>query len=559
MNNIIIKFKNSVKEIRIQQKHFLTQAQQELELIEGLVNRDEDAINSIDQNNIMNEFIIFKSFGATYLFKEKISKTKNILNLRLLKKETEMNDKKFEHIIKEFRTFVNTGKSLYAKTQSIINAFENDKIKEPINDLNDLVNYLRLAPLSTEEINTLLGMTIYFNNEYAQKNKNHKIKNIELIQKLSNYYNKDGTFKHNEDINTFKSSLNTLLEESISWENIPGLFLPTEINLNDLVNLLIESNKQVNNNIDNIQETNINTNIETIINEETKIALQELRKYYKNGSIIQIPENIEEFYKILELSGLDNYEIKYIKHLINNELEKNKKQINILTINEQVIYEKSINLINTLDYSNNDIYELKKLINELQDIFELSKLSTTKEDNEYLLNNAKNIINKLANICAKYEQQKISESTNRFIFLLDKDNTPYIHNDIDSLDPSYRKIIYSLIEKINNTHQQSFKKVLHQEKLPYNLMTVYSPKAYVAFVEISYNKYILIGANIARNGFKEIINRLLSNQNTIKDIENKIKNPEFQNNILTNNEQYIESIATNNNHQLTKKKVKKNK
>lgn len=568
MNEIIIKFKTVLKHEQTQRKEFLTQAEYELLVLEKLNNDDKNVTDyiDIDDGNILDKLEIFRTFAISYTIKETLKKelTKekkkiNIENIFKRKEEDRITDQTFADTIVNFKKFIDVGKNLYSETQNIINAFENDKIKDPINNLDVLIDHIRAAYLTTEESSIILGMTIWFNSQYAKKNKNHQILNIDLIDILSNYYNKDGSFKYNEDCETFKNTLRLLLQQSIDENKLTldRLILPGRFDLDELVNLLKESNQNIRNNSRN-NKTSIPTPEEHTISSETKEALQELRKYYRNGSIIKLPENLDRFYKILEKSGLDKFETKYIKELINNELEKQNKQTGLLTKEEQAIYEKSLELLNSLDYSNNDIYELKELIKELQTIIELLKSSADEEDKQFILSGLPNIITKLSLICSKYEKQEVKESTNRFIFLLDKDNIPYICKDIDSLDPSYKKLVNTLIEKINKNNQQQFKKVLSSEKLPYNLVSMYSPKAYVAFVEICPDKYILMGANVARSGYKEIINRLLSNQEAIKEIENIIKDIEKRNSILTQHEEYLPLLTETNSSKLTRKKVKNN-
>ena len=48
--------------------------------------------------------------------------------------------------------FTEIGKQEYIKTQKIINAFENDKIKDPINDIETLFSQMSFTSLNIDEI-----------------------------------------------------------------------------------------------------------------------------------------------------------------------------------------------------------------------------------------------------------------------------------------------------------------------------------------------------------------------------------------------------------------------
>lgn len=80
-----------------------------------------------------------------------------------------------------------------------------------------------------------------------------------------------------------------------------------------------------------------------------------------------------------------------------------------------------------------------------------------------------------------------------------------------------------------------------------------SPRAHVAFIEIDSGIYLIVGANIPRAGYKELINRLKANLSLIKQIENNVKKTDTRNQILLKNEEYLTQFTEQNNQQLTRK------
>lgn len=549
MENYIIKFKNDLRAKQATNKKLINHFETRLSLLELILTVKPTLIAELETNDIDLNF-----FRAPIIYSIEETK-KNLMNLtskkRINKKKTEQELEKLKiyyNAIKDFLEFIKTQQII---TQNIINAFENDKIKDPINNMEELYQQLNYTSLSIDEISKIIGMAIAFNTKYAKRNKKHNIKNINIINALSVYYNLDGTFKYNEDTKTFKDLIELLLINdsylNAVFEKLTKDF--TTFSIEELVKLLETNNEKLRNSTTLLEETikPKQTEIYTISPNTIK-ALQELRKYYKNGTIIEIPKNLEAFNKILDETNLDDLEKKYIISLIDEQIANKKSMIisKYLTKDEQITYKKSINLLNSFTHSNSDTYTLKQYIEELQTILNMLETETNEEDKEYLLNEIPSIISELSLICDRYTIEN-KESTNRFIFLLNKNNIPYITEDIDSLDSSYKKAIYSLIPKINKPNESYFRKVLNNEELSYNMYEVTSQRAHIAFVEVDAGIYVIIGANIPRHGYKELNNRLKANQLVIKKIEEIVKNPETRNQILKSNEEYLTLVSESNN------------
>ena len=554
MENYIIKFKNNLKQMQIIRKQFLKKCENELKLLERMLNYDITIYNEFTLDELTDELIIAKIFYEPNFETNKLFQSK--------KKEQRKSTERLEKIYNKLCEFYQYAKKEYIETQSIINAYENDKIKEPINNITILFIQIANTNLTTEEISQIIGMAIFFNSQYAKKHPNHKIEEIDTIHKLAVYYNQDGTFKFNEDIQTFSNLIKSL--DIISLDEIETLHRILNLNkifyYKDIITLLQENNERIKNNQISDTDTEDAKEINNYsISSETRKALQELRKYYKNGSIIAIPENLDEFYTILKQCELDINEQKYIINLINEKISNRNTLTIIKYLNtyEQNIYQKAISLLNTLNYSNGDVYALKQYIEELHTISSMLESENDEENKEYLLNEIPNILEQLSLICSRHTIES-DKSTNRFIFLLNKNGIPFIYDDIEALEQINQKATFSLINKIDKTNQSQFRKIISNEPLLYNMYEVINQRTHIAFIEIDAGIYVIIGADIPRSGYKELNNRLKANQNVIKEIEIAIKNPETRNKILKSNEEFLEvfsqqSLSTNAPNKLTLK------
>lgn len=122
--------------------------------------------------------------------------------------------KSIEDIFVKFSSMAKMLRSYYNYLQKSINAFDNEKVISPLQDLFILIYHLKCADLSIEEKSRILGMAIYFDSQYALKHKSFHIKDINVIHVLKEYYNQDGTFKYNENIDEYLRLLNKIGEDS---------------------------------------------------------------------------------------------------------------------------------------------------------------------------------------------------------------------------------------------------------------------------------------------------------------------------------------------------------
>ena len=128
---------------------------------------------------------------------------------------------------------------------------------------------------------------------------------------------------------------------------------------------------------------------------------------------------------------------------------------------------------------------------------------------------------------------------------------------MEELEQTNKKAICGLMDKISQTHASQFRKVLYHENLLYNMYEVLNRRAHILFVEVDAGIYVIIGANTPQNGYKELNQRLKTNQLCIKKIEELIKEPTTREQILKYNEEFTE-ILTKQDESKTNKLTLKN-
>ena len=161
MDNIIVKFKDDLKKYQSTRKRLLKNCEKELELLNKLTTIDVTILEENDIIDIKELLFITKNLGD---INEAI---RNLLDKR--KRKQNKSKQHIELLRDQLAEFTEIGKQEYVKTQKIINAFENDKIKDPINDIETLFSQMSFTSLNIDEISKIIGMTISFNSQYAKK------------------------------------------------------------------------------------------------------------------------------------------------------------------------------------------------------------------------------------------------------------------------------------------------------------------------------------------------------------------------------------------------------
>lgn len=113
----------------------------------------------------------------------------------------------------------------------------------------------------------------------------------------------------------------------------------------------------------------------------------EIRKYYKDGNLISIPEDVDAFVNLLKENDVPDQEIRYILALIKDA--KDTEVINFLMgfyANDEVEFVRNaaITLEGMKPYEEN-YYEIKDILRELQTLEDLFASSTCDDDKTYIV------------------------------------------------------------------------------------------------------------------------------------------------------------------------------
>lgn len=550
MENVFIKFKNDFKRLRNKSLEFIKQHEEELEFLVNIKNNikrinaermlgTEKKMFSIGCEDIKNKLVLFSRFTWSFDVIE------DLIN-RCVKGEADAY-LRFSAAIYEFSGYVKYLKSEVSFIREGINAFDNDKIKAPINDVEAFYCNLLFTTLSLEEFSRVFGMVIAYNSSYAKKHVNHKIKNIDIINKLALYYNMDGTFKYNIDINNYKELMNSLLGDGINKVKetflIAGYF--SVITIDELASLLLLESFRISNAKEDIHDEVFDASTNRIKEKEDRTFLLKLKKYYKNGEIIALPDDLDLFYEELDNSCLDEQEKIFIKKLISKELlERNKQdRFRYFSDRERRIYDRAIGLVYSLNKNNADVWKIKEYLDELEVMLDLINENCLSDDITDLLREFLDIIGQLDVICSKYEEVGI-DNFNRYVFLLDKNNVPYILEDVNKIDSSYRNFVRILISRIVPDNSAKFKPIKNNIKLKYLMHEYLASGLHVAFVEIN-GIYVIIGVGRAGTYYDEFLKRLRNNTQGIRDMELLIRDVNKRDTLLSDHSKYLDMLDSN--------------
>lgn len=522
MQNFIIKFKESIKQDQIRRRKMIKRMESEI----------------LELDKVFSNFDYAKS---EYLSKNiKFSSKLPLFTAFYMTSSTIFDESNFEKIYNDFLKTFKKYKGYYNYLQMSINAFNNEKMISPLNDLYFLLLQLNFSYLSDEEKSRIFGMAIYFDSQYFLKHKNNSIKDIDIICSLSKYYNEDGTFKYAEDVEEYSNLLDEFSERNKKFLFSNFIEIPSDQHqiLKKFISLLKSNNEQLNQNP--VSSTNSDSSISSVNIEYNKELMDELHKYYKNGDLVALPEDIYAFYDLLDKLDLPLQEKKYIYGLIEEKLTKIKNNpiLKYLSEEERDIYLNSLDLFSSFKYTNADFYLLKQYIEELKAISSMLDEELSTEDIDYLLLDIPKIIYELKKILDIYRPQKTLTS-NKLIFLTDKFGIPYISADINSLDNSYLKQVSKLLSKLPLLNKNKFKKVM-SENLPYSLYSIQGSGLGLTFVELDSETYLIVGTDLLKNGYKKSSNRLKLNKNLVDSIMLSIKNPDKRDELLKFNEQYLD-------------------
>ncbi|MBE6157018.1 MAG: hypothetical protein E7161_04685, partial [Firmicutes bacterium] len=339
----LIEFKKEVKAAQAENRLFLKKIEQEAKEIRSRITKITTLSN--DTFSFMYpalHMVICKLPEFAHYFED------NINGSPLIKVDL---DKHIDMVIKMVR-------HVYNSNQVIINAIENDKIINYV-DLERLLMILTRSKLPHSQSLKIFGMVVAFDKKYIEKHGCSNQKNDWIVELLSEFFSSDGTLVMNTDVEHFKGLLSALLVEyekhykyydqkyiirvgvleEIQKESSSLVNAWTHLLMVNNARLEMESTHQ--DSKEDIEE--LDTPKENISRE----GMEELRKYYKNGELIEVPEDIEVFKKILDKCGIDENDKRYILGLVTEALEKQKstKILKYLNANDKKTYQEAEELL----------------------------------------------------------------------------------------------------------------------------------------------------------------------------------------------------------------------
>lgn len=232
MNNLLIKLKEELKNLRKEREIYIKTSKIELFNLSIVIDEIEKEHNKPILSKIFSkkpkitysDSILMTNLSLVEAF------NKTGINISSLITKSKNGEKKsftmLTNIVSNYSNYISKLETSIKKLQNYINAFDNDKVKNPIKDIEALFIELLRTNLTNEEINQIIGMLIYFNKEYFEKN-DETINSVDkkILDTLYTYYNKDGSFKYNKNVDKYLSNIRLLLMDGlgIMEDKNPGI------------------------------------------------------------------------------------------------------------------------------------------------------------------------------------------------------------------------------------------------------------------------------------------------------------------------------------------------
>lgn len=409
------------------------------------------------------------------------------------------------------------------KVQSLINAFDNEKCIYYVKDiymlLSALVSFVDSKEMTVSEASQILGAAIYFNSKKSRKNKGDN--NESFYKALEQYFNQDGTFKYSDDLEGLYRNLRALFDNYVAFSEFEKSYEGYKSHdfALDISHLYLDFYRDYPINVEKEGE---------IFTTPTYTYSDTIRKYYKDGKLQSIPEDIDAFLEELKKSQVSNQEIKYIMSLIS--LAKSNMLADILngfySADDQIFVKNAEVTLENMKPFEENYYEIKEILMELQTLEGLYLDSVSKEDKSYIILEKDSYIARLHELITPKEEQKLTN----IAFLSDNDGESYFHKDLEAIDKGLRKRVPSLLAKINNDGKRYFRKVYPDDAIDMEIYEVVNPDLHVIFTEISGNIFLIIGIATRGHDYKKITNRLVNKENrkNISEIIEAIKDEDVK-------------------------------
>lgn len=417
-------------------------------------------------------------------------------------------------------------------------AFDNEKCINPLN-LAAFLGILQTTDpeeISYEDISICLGMLVHQNYKAMMDKTNKYIElNPKEVRALLEYYNEDGSFKENPRVEAFRKLIYFLLNKAyqeITLKDIAASNPDFSCLADNLTSLLEKSNRRY-------KEQRATAKAEEIHFK----AAERLREFYRNNRLVKMPEDMEDFIRILEESGLDEAEKRFIMGEIELKTAAAKEdKVTVYLFGEDLdTYLTAKSIHSTLPIYHEDYYPVVERFQYLPAIIESLRVATDSEEKEFIKGELQETLDYLQDFIGKHKKEK-AVTTNNLVFLGKKECSP-LSMDIDDIDRGARKnFIPILRNKIKKDFQAGFRRVMTDNNFPYVPYEVSANGYSVFFIELDPGIYLVLGASITGNGHRETINRILMNLGDIRTLEAAVKNPATRNETLIDHEEILTSI-----------------
>ena len=357
----LVKFKNELKQAQIADKKILKQLEREIELARNIFGQ----ITNISPKTFGQKFpVLYKEILISEEYKTFLKNPSEFFQVDL--------KNLLENILRKNRTFYNLN-------QQIINAMDNEKIINYI-DIQRLLMLLATSNLSLEETFEIFKKAVAFDLKFLETKKGIKVPNAEFVLLLKDFFDNNGNFWTGKDdlvfkllleqiLFDFKSSYYSLLKDGIIAES---LYVKLTSSCDKLVHDYTEFLRKFNEKAEDMKSDITLSSENTISVSVRKPPFGELKKYYRNGIVILIPENLDEFENLLDECGIPAKEKSNIFKQINQKLEclQEEKILGNLSIFDRTIFNEALIFLANCNDVNSHV-RMTAIINDIKSYLEL--------------------------------------------------------------------------------------------------------------------------------------------------------------------------------------------
>lgn len=326
--------------------------------------------------------------------------------------------------------------------QDAINSIQNGKIKIQLNNSNEIIKeYFNFSVNNNYDSNRLIkGLLHIFRNTIKTDKVESKIK-----QNILSFYSENDELIDNNSIDTIKLLFDKLFMVILSEKERETF----SIAINSIMNKIELETASIEKDEDSKEQLLIQ-----------KRSIQVLQTYIKDGMIIKIADSIEEFQKILELSGIDDRIKSYFLENMVNKIESAKQEKEAaevevllqkyLTESELMYVEKAKELEN--EYTGDTLQLIKRAKDDVISICKYLELTIGLQNQDESLDVLSKRVNVLKELVVNLES--VNPDFTAFNYLTNSELIPYILRTIESLDITSYNSIYCLLKYLSDNKNE---------------------------------------------------------------------------------------------------------